>query len=130
MTIGTIHAAVADKLAASAPAILDGVVEALVAKTLEARKNAVLQALDEITKIDREFNKLRADQVTYNENGTKATETFSKKVIDDRQKLTQRKQKIVAALENATTASTSDAWAKLTQAIGGSKPDAAQTEAE
>lgn len=129
MTIGTIHATVATRLAAAAPSIQDAVVDALVAKVLETRKSALLQALDEVSKCDRELNKLRPDMVTYTENGQKASESYSKKVIDDRQRLQARKSKIVQAVELAMETNSNDAWSKLTQLIGNGKADTASADA-
>lgn len=129
MTIGTIHATVATRLAAAAPSIQDAVVDALVAKVLEARKSALLQALDEVSKCDRELNKLRPDMVTYTENGQKASESYSKKAVDERQRLQSRKSKIIQAVELAMETNSNDTWSKLTQLIGNGKADTASADA-
>jgi predicted nucleic acid-binding Zn-ribbon protein len=129
MTIGTIHSAVADRLTSALPEIKSAVVEAMAAKTLEARKNAVLAAVEEVSKLDREIGKMRPDMVSYTEDGKIASETYSKKVIDDRKKANERKTKVVLALENAYEVNTNDAWAKLTQLVG-SKGQAPAAEAQ
>lgn len=71
---------------------------------LEAQKraDALVAGLDKLTELEREQKKLsKPDVVTYNEDGTEASGTYSKERIDARRKLTEQIEKLTKAMDKA-----------------------------
>lgn len=103
MEIKSINVAVAEKIAAVGSKIaIDTVVDNLVKTEVNRRADALEKVLKLHEDTFREIRKVKPDQVTYNLDGTKATETYSKAAIDNNKKLTEKLAKIEKAVVNAT----------------------------
>lgn len=117
----TIREAVAAKIAASGPSILEQVADALAEEVIGKRVKQVHAAMTELDNIARDLKKLKPDQVAYDESGTVQNSFFSKKVIDDRKKLSEREAKIQKALAKALE---NNEWGDMGNLGGsGAKPD-------
>ena len=122
MEIKSINVAVAEKIAAvGSKSAVDAVVELLVKTEVNRRADALEKALKLHEETFRELRKVKPDQVTYNLDGTKATETYSKAAIDSNKKLNEKLAKIDKAVVNATD---NNQWGDLYSVVkgGGSAP--------
>lgn len=84
-----------------ATAVEEAAINIMADRTLKKRTDAVVSVVDKIDSGERELRKLAADQVTYDESGKKTGETFSKTVIDERAKVSQKIGKLRKALDKA-----------------------------
>ncbi len=84
----TIKNKVAENLAAAVPNIADQIAAQLAEEEHRKRVEAGRKVYDQIVTLERQINKLdRPDNVTYNADGSKAGESYSKGRIDELQKL-------------------------------------------
>lgn len=98
----TIKDKVAESLAATVPNIADEIATQLAKEEHGKRVEAGRKVYDQIVSLERHINKLdRPDNVTYNADGTKAGESYSKGRIDELQKLRKTLGEKVAALRAA-----------------------------
>ena len=122
MEIKSINSAVAEQIAKLGSAkVIDNVVEALVKVEIARRTEALEKAIKLHEETLREIRKIRPDQISFNLEGAKVSETYSKAVYDSNKKLNEKLAKIektiVAATEN-------DKWGDLYNLVkgGGNTP--------
>ena len=96
-----IREAVTERIAKSGDEIASRVVDLLAEETLKKRVQQITQAMTESDNLNRDLKKMKPDIVTYNADGSRASESFSKKVIDDRNKAMARIKKVEAAITKA-----------------------------
>lgn len=111
MDTKSINTAVAEKVAGlGSTKVVDAVVEKMVAAEISKRAEALAAAIKLHDDTRRELNKVKADQVSLDENGQKVSETFSKKAYDHKKKLTEKLAKVDKTIVAATE---KDNWGDL-----------------
>lgn len=95
--------AVAEKIAAISPAVNEKVIDALVARELEKRSDAVLGGLDKLRTMQNDLRKIRPDVGgAFDEDGNEVKPTlYSKAKFDERKKLNEQIEKLQKALDLA-----------------------------
>jgi hypothetical protein len=96
-----IHVKVAAQLAELAPRVEAKVIEALTERELNKRSEAAVKGIDQLNRLRTDMYKLKPDQVVYDKEGTKISEGYSKSVIDQREELTKKTNKLTNALNKA-----------------------------
>lgn len=92
---------VAEQIAGLSPKVEGAVVDVLVTRELTRRSEALVTVMDKLTKAEKDFKKLGPDTVTFDENGQKLTETFSKARTEERKKATEQIEKMTKAINKA-----------------------------
>jgi hypothetical protein len=106
-----INIAVAEQIAnLGSSKVVDTVVAQLVEVEIKKRADALASSLKLFEDTRRELNKMRPDQASFDENGAKVSETFSKKAFEDKKKLTEKLAKIDKIIVAATE---KDQWGDL-----------------
>lgn len=77
------------------------VIDALAAREVQKRADAIVKVIDMLEADTRKMHSLRPDNVTFNADGTKASETFSKTKLDELVKAKERVAKLEKALNDA-----------------------------
>ena len=90
---------VADRLVQLAPAVAEAVVETLAAKEHDRRIAAFLAVVEEIDKTTKELYKIKPDNVQFNLDGSKASETYNKETLESKKKLEEKLAKLNKAIE-------------------------------
>lgn len=118
MEIKSINVAVAEKIAAvGSKTAIDIVVESLVKTEVNRRADALEKGLKLHEDTYRELRKVKPDQITYNLDGTKQSETYSKEAVENNKKLTEKLAKIEKAVVKATD---ENDWSDLYNLVKGS----------
>lgn len=120
--------AVATRLNESQGKVRETVVEVLVQKELDERKNAVLQVISLLEKTKKELNKVKPDVVMVSADGVK-TECFSKAKADEKVKLLDKVESLSKALDKAFNENNFDKCKELAKGGGDkqeSKPEQKQ----
>jgi hypothetical protein len=97
MTIGTITGAIA----ASAPIIQERLITVLADREINKRAEMLITAMDRLANARSTANRFKPDVVTYNGDGTKASETWSKKGLEESIKASQLTAKWIKTIEVA-----------------------------
>ena len=101
MAQNTIQQTIAEKIGTSNETVRNRLIDHLVETEIEKRSNKMIQIFVEIEKMTKNLNKLRADVKTFNEDGSIATETWSKQRLDERRKATEILAKFQKAFDKA-----------------------------
>jgi len=96
---GLVSAQIAD--ASKSTRIIDSVVKELVNTEIERRADALLKAINLATTTRRELYKIKPDIVSYNADRSINSEAWSKAKLDERQKLTEKLDKIDKVISKA-----------------------------
>jgi len=99
--MNSVQVKVAEQIAEISPRVETKVVDVLVVRELDRRSNALVQVIDQLAKLEQDQRKLGPDQVTYNDKGEKATETYSKQRTEERKKLTDKITKYTNTINKA-----------------------------
>lgn len=99
--MNSVQIKVADKIVALAPTVEDKIVGILVDREVIKRSNALVIGIDKISTLEKDFNKIKPDQKSYDEEGKLVSETWSKKALDERNKLQVKINKVTKAVEKA-----------------------------
>ena len=103
MEIKSINTAVAEQITKlGSTKVIDTVVESLVKVEISRRSDALEKAIKLHEDTLREIRKVNPDQVTYNLDGTKASETYSKQAFENNKKLNEKLAKIEKTIVGAT----------------------------
>lgn len=103
MEIKSINTAVAEQITKlGSTKVIDTVVESLVKVEISRRSDALEKAIKLHEDTLREIRKVKPDQVTYNLDGTKASETYSKQAFENNKKLNEKLAKIEKTIVGAT----------------------------
>lgn len=92
---------ISERIGLSAADIKERVITLLVEKELVERTNKIVNAMTEVDKFKKLLNKSKPDIKTYNEDGSTATETWSKDKIDERKLCQDKLNKLEVALIKA-----------------------------
>lgn len=118
MDTKSINTAVAEKVAGlGSTKVVDTVVEKMVTAEISKRAEALATAIKLHDDTRRELNKVKADQVSLDENGAKVSETFSRQAFENKMKLAERLIKIDKIIVAATE---KDNWGDLYNLVKGS----------
>lgn len=117
MTIGSITTAVAETIAGAAPALREGLIKTIAEVEIKKRADMLVTAMAKYGEWSREASKVRADNVVYNADGSKASEGWSKKQLEAKKKADEQLGRLVKAIETALEANTAEAYAKLGQIV-------------
>lgn len=104
---------VAEQIAALSPSVETAVVETLVQREIDKRSEALVKCIDAHSKLRSDLNKIKADQVTYNLDGSKAAEVFSKAKVEEHNKLKAKVAKYEKAINKALTEGTKESFADV-----------------
>ena len=103
MEIKSINTAVAEQITKlGSTKVIDTVVESLVKVEISRRSDALEKAIKLHEDTLREIRKVKPDQVTYNMDGTKASETYSIQAFENNKKLNEKLAKIEKTIVGAT----------------------------
>lgn len=120
-----VRSMIAEKIAALGEEIATEVVVAHVERDKKRKVDALVKVMDMLDTTNKDFNKLGPDNVTYGEDGKKATETFSKKRIDERAKAKGRITKLTNAINKALKGDFGDLFN-----LASGKPEAADSSSD
>lgn len=99
--MNSVQVKVAETIANIAPKVEDKVVDALVDRELKRRSDALVSAMDKLDKMEKELSKIKADQISFDEDGKVVSQTFSKAKKEEKDKLSQKVQKATNAINKA-----------------------------
>jgi len=99
--MNTVQVKVAETIANIAPKVEDKVVDVLVERELKRRSDALVSAMDKLDKMEKELSKIKADQISFDEDGKIVSQTFSKAKKEEKDKLSQKVQKATNAINKA-----------------------------
>lgn len=89
-------------LAGISTAVEAAIIDAIVKREIEKRSAAVVQVYDKMMREQKELQKIdRADQKTFNKDGSVASETYTKERLEAIKKHTQMIDKCTKAIEKA-----------------------------
>lgn len=98
----TLRSTIAEQIAGISSAVNDRVVSALVEAEAQKRADTIVKGLDKLQTREREGYQLaKGDVVTYNEDGTVATQTFTQDRLKARKENNEKMDKLVRALDKA-----------------------------
>ena len=100
----TINEAIADQIAGSSTVVREIVIRTMVDAEVNRRTNMLVEAIQKAEQQRRELRKFKPDQISYTENGEVASATWSKEVLEDKKKATEKLEKLERAIEKALTA--------------------------
>jgi hypothetical protein len=102
MSVKTIEEAVAGRFAKLGGEVADAAINILVEKELDKRKVQVVSAFSEYDELQKRLRRLdKGDVLSYNGDGSVATQAFSKQRLDELKKVRERMAKLEKALEDA-----------------------------
>lgn len=113
-----IRQAVTDKLNNSGESVKSRVIDSLVESTLKKRVQQITDAMSELDKLEKDMRRLKPDIVAYNEDSSIASQAFSKKVLDERKKISDRTEKLKRAIDKALD---KNDYSDLNKVSGGGK---------
>ncbi len=96
------RAAIGEAVAACNGSVLDRVVDHFVKIEVERRTPILIRGLSEIDKVDADIKKIRPDQ-TFDLDGNVLTSSYTKGILDQRNKLIDRLSKLRSAMNAAIT---------------------------
>ena len=99
------------------PQVRERVKNTLVEAELSKRADMILKGLNKRDEAQKAINKIKPDQIAYDADGKKTSETYSKAKVDELNKAKQQLASIDKALEEAL--SDTPNFDKLAKAVGG-----------
>lgn len=100
---------VGEQIAALSPAVEAKVVEHFVEKEAARRADAIIKGIDKLDELTRERRKTgKGDLVSYNSDGSVATQTYSKERLDANKKADEQIAKLTKAINKALEGDVSD----------------------
>lgn len=105
----TIREKVGERIAALSPAVEAKVIEHFVQKEADRRADAIIKGIDKLTDLTRERRKTeKGDIISYNSDGSVATQTYSKDRLEANKKADEQIQKLAKAIDKALEGDASD----------------------
>ncbi len=98
---GSIKEAIVLAIKGSSEQIVKSVIEELADVEIQVRKNLVIKAMNKLDELEKEGKKLKPDNISYNEDGTIATSTWTKGALDAVKKNRESIAKIENSIEKA-----------------------------
>ena len=115
---------ISQRIAEISPAVVDAVVEHLVAVEVKKRTEAIVKGLEKLDLLEQEQAKFWPDQISYDQAGKVVAETYSKARIEARNKNQENISKLTAALNTALQAGDMRPLAKILEKSGKPQPAA------
>jgi DNA-binding ferritin-like protein len=103
-----IKEAVAERIASSGEEISRRVVDFLAEATIAKRAKMVTDAIIEVDNLTKDLKRLKPDLTAYNQDGTVASQNWSKKAADDHARLSGRIAKVTKAIDSALAGNFND----------------------
>jgi DNA-directed RNA polymerase specialized sigma54-like protein len=97
----TLQMTVAEQITKISPQVEEQVVDTLVKREKNRRADALVQCLDKMGRFEADLKKLKADQTSFDSEGKKVSETFSKARLEERAKLEKKIAKLSGAITKA-----------------------------
>lgn len=105
----TIREKVGEQIAALSPAVEAKVIEHFVQKEADRRADAIIKGIDKLTELTRERRKTdKGDIVSYNGDGSVATQAYSKDRLEANKKADEQIAKLTKAIDKALEGDASD----------------------
>ena len=105
----SIREKVGEQIAALSPAVEAKVVEHFVKKEAERRADAIIKGIDKLSELTRERRKTdKGDIVSYNGDGSVATQAYSKDRLEANKKADEQISKLTTAIDKALEGDASD----------------------
>lgn len=101
----------------SAQQIQDELVNLLVRRELDKRVSLLDSALSKLDELRKNLNKIKPDNVLYDETGAIVQNSYTKAKLDEKKKATEKVEKLDKAIESALALSAPDAFQKLKEAV-------------
>lgn len=98
--MNSVQLKIAEKISTIAPAVEDKIITSLVDRELNRRSDAVVKAIDALSKMEAEMKKIKPEN-TFDAKGEKISEYFTKAKIEEKNKLQQKIDKYTKAIEKA-----------------------------
>lgn len=92
---------VAEQIKGLYPRVEDALVKIMVERELKKRVEALVIVLDKLAVLEKDFLKIRPDQVAVDETGKEVSVTYSKKKFEERKKANEQINKVRGAIEKA-----------------------------
>jgi hypothetical protein len=97
----TLNTEIASRIASVSEAVYERVVNAIVEKEVVSRADIIAKGIGQLSDLERELARTKADSITYNDDGTVASSAWSKPKLDAKNKLVEKISKIKSALDDA-----------------------------
>jgi len=94
----TLMKEVSEKVEMSSKSVKDKVVEMLAEKEVQARTDATMSVLSKLNETNKALNKVKPDNVSYDQDGKEVSATYSKAKFDERKKLLETRDSLDKAL--------------------------------
>lgn len=105
-----IQTKIAEKISEIAPSLEKEIIEALVNRELSKRSTAIVTALDELSKMEKDLKKVKPDQQGFDGEGKVVSETYSKAKLEEMNKLKQKIEKFTKAIDKALNGDMGDVY--------------------
>lgn len=99
--MNTVQIKVAESIANLGPKVEDKVVDAIVDRELKKRSEAMVITVDKLEKLEADLKKVKPDQNSFDEDGKPMSSSWSKKALEEKNKLTQKIEKFNKAITKA-----------------------------
>ena len=104
MPVTSIRDKVAEEIKALSPRVETELVDIMIEREVKKRTDALVVVYDKLSTATKDHAKLGPDNVTYNADGSKASESFSKKRIDEINKAKGQVDKLTKTINKALDA--------------------------
>lgn len=128
--MNSLQAKVAEKISTIAPVVEDKIIDALVAREVNRRSDALTKAIDDLNKMEGEQRRIKPDQVQYNEDGSVKDQSYSKAKIEELKKLKQKIEKYTNAINKALDKADYGDVYNLSKANDNQKPGGDESQSE
>lgn len=105
-----IRTKIAEQLSNISPKVENDVVEALVAREVSKRSAAIVQALDDLSELEKTMKKTKPDQQSFDVEGKVISETYSKNRFEELNKIKAKIEKYTKAIDKALNGDLSDVY--------------------
>ena len=111
----TIKEAISAKIKESNPLVLSGLIDELVEKEIRRRKETIKAGIEKYEELEISLKKMKPDNITFNQDGSQASSSWSKDALDKFNKATKELEQLNTALDNAINNINYDQLHKLTK---------------
>lgn len=99
--VNSVSMLVAEQVKSLYPRVEDEIVKIMVARELKKRVDALVIVMDKLATLEKDFLKVRPDQVSLDEAGKEISATYSKNKFEERKKANEQINKVRGAIEKA-----------------------------
>lgn len=98
----SIHEILGDQFARCAPQVTERVVNVLVDREVSKRADAIVKVLDKLAELHKDSFRIKADVVSFDDQGKVVSATWSKDQLEKKKKNTEQILKFERAIDKAT----------------------------